>query len=231
MKDMYKKLKLSALGKVIPEPELRKKILIRGSHFNTLLRLLQQTDWSQTPVYHQFLRNGRWKHEDTSVYSEIELQYNLSYINKLINNENVDELTKNEMCDTIKEYTVKTMHTLEVLMNQCNMMYYFEKIATKYGGIELNLDQLEKLMSRCLKQYTLIDSFINIFKLIHKKEVSPFGVCNPTAEDRPEGPARREHQRAGEGGHQRTAQGEPHYQHFQLQGEDQLELKRYADLI
>ena len=172
MKDMYKKLKLSALGKVIPEPEQRKKILIRGSHFNTLLRLLQQTDWSQTPVYHQFLRNGRWKHEDSSVYSEIELQYNLSYINGLVNNENVDELTKNEMADIMKEYNIKTMHTLEVLMNQCNMMYYFEKIATKYGGRELTLDQLEKLMSRCLKQYSLIDSFMNIFKLIHKKEVS-----------------------------------------------------------
>lgn len=117
MKDMYKKLKLSALGKVIPEPEQRKKILIRGSHFNTLLRLLQQTDWSQTPVYHQFLRNGRWKHEDSSVYSEIELQYNLSYINGLVNNENVDELTKNEMADIMKEYNIKTMHTLEVLMN------------------------------------------------------------------------------------------------------------------
>mmetsp|Transcript_5194 Transcript_5194/g.8030 ORF Transcript_5194/g.8030 Transcript_5194/m.8030 type:complete len:88 (+) Transcript_5194:4220-4483(+) len=63
-KDINWKIKLSALGKKIPDVQERKKILIKGSHFNTLLKLQQQTDWSRTPVYHQFLRNGRWKHED-----------------------------------------------------------------------------------------------------------------------------------------------------------------------
>ena len=60
LKDMNWKLKLSALGRVIPDIEQRKKILFKGSHFNTLLRLLRSTDWSQTPVYYQFIRNGRW---------------------------------------------------------------------------------------------------------------------------------------------------------------------------
>ena len=68
-KDMNWKLRLSALGRVIPDVEQRKKILFKGSHFNTLLRLLRATDWSQTPVYYQFVRNGRWQHEDARIYS------------------------------------------------------------------------------------------------------------------------------------------------------------------
>lgn len=51
-KDINWKIKLSALGKKIPDIKLRKKILIKGSHFNTLLKLLKSTDWSRTPVYH-----------------------------------------------------------------------------------------------------------------------------------------------------------------------------------
>ena len=63
-KDINWKLKLSALGKVIPDINKRKKLLVKGSHFNTLLKLLRQTDWAKTPVFFQFQRNGRWKHED-----------------------------------------------------------------------------------------------------------------------------------------------------------------------
>ena len=66
-RDINWKIKLTALGKVIPDVTTRKKILLRGSHFNTLLKLLKQTDWARTPIYHQFLRNGRWKHEDEPV--------------------------------------------------------------------------------------------------------------------------------------------------------------------
>ena len=91
-KDINWKLQLSALGKKIPDIKERKKILIKGSHFNTLLKLLKQTDWSRTPVYHQFLRNGRWKHEDDQIYSEIELKYNQSIITKFINGMNATEL-------------------------------------------------------------------------------------------------------------------------------------------
>lgn len=50
-KDINWKLKLSALGKKIPDVKKRKKILIKHSHLNTLKRLLKGTDWSQTPVY------------------------------------------------------------------------------------------------------------------------------------------------------------------------------------
>ena len=86
-KDINWKIKLTALGKVIPDVKTRKKILMRGSHFNALLDMLKGTDWARTPIYHQYLRNGRWKHEDDQIYSEIELQYNISYLNKVENNE------------------------------------------------------------------------------------------------------------------------------------------------
>ena len=64
------------------------------------------------------------------------------------------------------------MHTLEVLMNQLNMMYYWEKVRLMFIDQEPTVVQLQKLMSRCLKLYNKIDSFIKIFKLIAKKEVS-----------------------------------------------------------
>ena len=50
-KDINWKIKLSALGKQVPDVKERKKILIKGSHFNTLLKILRQTDWSSTQVY------------------------------------------------------------------------------------------------------------------------------------------------------------------------------------
>jgi hypothetical protein len=62
------------------------------------------------------------------------------------------------------------MHTMEVLMSQINLMYYCEKVRLDFADKEPNLEQLEKLMSRTLKTYYAIDSFCNIFKLIHKKE-------------------------------------------------------------
>jgi hypothetical protein len=136
---------LSALGKKIPDIKERKKILIKGSHFNTLLKLLKQTDWSRTPVYHQFLRNGRWKHEDDKIYSEIELKYNISYINKCISNMNAAELKEkyeDEQKMIAEKYYNKTMHTLEVLMNQLNMMYFWEKIRLMFIDQDPSLIQL-----------------------------------------------------------------------------------------
>ena len=111
-KDCDWKLKLSALGKIIPDMQQRKKILIKASHLNTLFRLLKCTDWSQTPVYYQFLRNGRWKHEDDNIYSEIELQYNISYINKLINGENKEQILIESEQEINQKYLAKTMQTL-----------------------------------------------------------------------------------------------------------------------
>ena len=109
------------------------------------MKLLKQTDWSRTPVYHQFLRNGRWKHEDNNIYSEIELKYNVSYINKHISNMNAAELKdkyQDEQKMIAEKYYEKTMHTLEVLMNQMNMMYYWEKIRLMFVDQDPSLLQL-----------------------------------------------------------------------------------------
>jgi len=62
------------------------------------------------------------------------------------------------------------------------MMYYYEKLKFKLrmllershrvdGAPKMpNLSLLEKLMSRCLKLYRMIDDFMKIFKLITMKE-------------------------------------------------------------
>ena len=70
------------------------------------------------------------------------------------------------------------MHTLEVLMNQLNMMYYWEKIRFYFKNISPSLDQLSKLMNRILKLYVLIDNFMKIFKIIEKIEVSNIRIFN-----------------------------------------------------
>ena len=139
---------------------------MKGSQFNLLLKILKSTDWASTPIYHQFQRNGRWKHEDDKIYSDIELQYNISYLKKFVNHENQEEVNDNEAKNLVDKYFSKTMHTLEVLMNQMNMMYYLEKIRIMFIDQDPSLIQLQKLMSRCLKLYHQIDSFIKIFKLI-----------------------------------------------------------------
>jgi hypothetical protein len=51
-----------------------------------------------------------------------------------------------------------------------NMMYHFEKIKLEYSDRDPSIEEIEKLMNRCDKLYSMIDSFVNIFKLIHKKE-------------------------------------------------------------
>jgi len=76
------------------------------------------------------------------------------------------------------------MHTLEVLMNQLNMMYYWEKVRLMFIDQEPTVAQLQKLMSRCVKLYTKIDSFIKIFKMIAKKEVSIFHIFQIHTDDR-----------------------------------------------
>ena len=95
---------------------------MKGSQFNLLLKILKSTDWASTPIYHQFQRNGRWKNEDDKISSDIELQYNISYLNKFFNNENQEKQNDYEAKNLIDKYFIKKMHTLEVLMIQMNMM-------------------------------------------------------------------------------------------------------------
>jgi len=76
----------------------------------------------------------------------------------------------------IQKHWGKTIYTLQKLMCQMNMMYFFEKLKIQFQNREVSqpgqrppLYYLEKLMSRCLKLYEQIDSFIKIFKLIEVK--------------------------------------------------------------
>lgn len=225
------KLKLSALGKVIPDVRQRKKILIKASHLNTLFRLLKSTDWSQTPVYYQFLRNGRWKHEDDNIYSEIELQYNISYINKLITGANKEQIQLETATEINEKYLAKTMQTLQVLMNQMNMMYFWEKLRLEYGDQDvLDLFTLSKLQSRCVKLYKMIDQFVDVFKLISKREVSitlygGFNICLFFIATRNKGRTRRDFERTQQDSDQPAVLGEPRAaQLVHLQRQSRLEL-------
>ena len=90
------KFKLSALGKKIPDESERRRRLKKASYFNKLLNLLKTTDWSRTPIYFQFLRNGKWVHEDPKIYSEIEMKYLSSSLQAMINNANNKEFNEFE---------------------------------------------------------------------------------------------------------------------------------------
>jgi hypothetical protein len=88
------------------------------------------------------MKNGRWKHEDDNIYSDLEIKYHISYLNKFVNNENRDEIDQHDALPILDRYLEKTMHTLEVLMNQLNMMYYWEKIRLMFTDQIPTLAQL-----------------------------------------------------------------------------------------
>ena len=138
--DIASKFKRSALGKVIPDENERRKRLANISALNKLLKILQYTDWSKTPVYRQFIRNGRWKHEDPKLYSDQELKLLTTSLKAMLNGNNDEEFIEKEGQVILKKHTSKTLHTLEVLMNQMNMMYYWEKIRLHFLNKTPTLD-------------------------------------------------------------------------------------------
>lgn len=105
-------VKYCTIGKKIPNPEKRQDTLVREIHFDTLLRILRQTDWLKAPVYEQFDRNGRWKHDDDTVYSEIEIKYLISSLTKMVNDAKYEEFSKNEGVAIIEKHWDKTVVTL-----------------------------------------------------------------------------------------------------------------------
>ena len=161
------KMKLQELGQTIPDVNDRKKVILQNQHFSSLLDALKNTDWSQTPIYFQYLRSGRYINENENIFSEVELQYYISFLNKVDEN-----LQREEEVTLVDTFYNKTMLTLEELMCQLNMMYYMEKIRLMHVDVELKIHHLLKLMSRCLKLYKKIDQFVKIFKLIDKKDES-----------------------------------------------------------
>jgi len=128
-----------------------------------------------------FKEHGRWKHEDDAIYSEIELKYLYSSLTSMVdeNDPNSAEFEQTEGLAIINKHWVKTVNTLQKLMNTMNMMYYFQKLKILYDecdkpGKRPSIGLLEKTMNRCFKLYQMIDDFMKIFKLIQVREVSTF---------------------------------------------------------
>lgn len=95
------------------------------------MRVLRQTDWARAPIYEKFLKHGRWKHDDPNTYSEIEIKYLISSMTKMATSEQYKEFAENEGVAIIEKHWEKTVNTLRALMNQMNMMYFFEKLKIK----------------------------------------------------------------------------------------------------
>jgi len=84
------------IGKKIANPKMRKEVLVKEIHFDTLFRILKETDWCRTPVYDQYIDNKRWIHSDENIYSELEIKYLQSSMSKMVNDANYDELNETE---------------------------------------------------------------------------------------------------------------------------------------
>ena len=69
------------------------------------------------------------------IYSEIEIQYLLSYLTKMASADNYKEFNEVEGVAIIDKHWVKTVDTLKKLMNQMNMMYYYEKLKVKINEL------------------------------------------------------------------------------------------------
>jgi hypothetical protein len=167
-----------------PRKSKKKKELSGAMLLEQLLRQLKRVDWAESPVYKQYLEHGRWKHTDEEIYSEIEIKYLSSTLQTMMTKEekNQEEFDKEEGPAIINKHWDKTILTLQRLMLQMNLTYYFERFRLKLKLLLErslsnqsknrlpNLHLLEKLMARCLKMYEMIDHFMKVFKLIHHKE-------------------------------------------------------------
>ena len=67
-----------------------------------------------------------------------------------------------------KSYFKIGSHTLEYLMNICNLKEYYAKVKLNYS--DDNLANSIKTLIRIKKMYRIIDSLASIFKLIKQKE-------------------------------------------------------------
>lgn len=73
--DVNFRFRRTTAGLEVPDYEARKARLLQHSYLNQQLMALKSTDWADSPIYHQFRRNGYLKHEDSSIFSDIELKY------------------------------------------------------------------------------------------------------------------------------------------------------------
>ena len=176
--DLVSKKRLVA-GKQL-SPEKKNKALMKEIPMDNLYRTLKATDWAKTTLYKIYQQHKRWIHNDESIFSETELKYLVSSLpNREMQNNDIkfEEFDKDEGVKIVDKNWDKTTNTLQLLMSHFNMMFYFEKLKLKINdlnkkGKRPSLIHLEKMMSRCLKIYVMIDEFFKIFKLIDQKQVS-----------------------------------------------------------
>lgn len=173
-----------SIGKKKQKKKIPKDVFVKEIHFDTLLRILRETDWMKTPLYRKYKEYGRWINDEdlndpaNDIYSEIEVSYLASTLNHMINkSQTIQEFNEAEGQAIIKKHWAKTMNTIKKLMLEMNMMYYWEKLKMHYAKFDdpenrPKIQNLEKLLLRCKKLYDQINSFMKIFKLIDIKYVS-----------------------------------------------------------
>lgn len=105
-------LRYCTVGKKIPNPKTRKETLVKEIHFDTLLRILKQTDWQKTPVFELYREHGRWKHTDDTIYSEMEIKYLISTMTHMVKEPQYEDFNQNEGQLIIEKHWGKTVRTL-----------------------------------------------------------------------------------------------------------------------
>jgi hypothetical protein len=173
-KDLSWRFRTSCRGKQVPAFEPRAKRLFANSYQHKLIKALRDSDWHRSPLCQHFMQNGVRKHEDPTIFSHVELKYLQSSLHSMITKTNEQEFNETEGKEIIHVNFKKTMKTLEVLMNQVNMQCYFDRLKAFFGDSKPDMSQLDKLITRCLKLYLMIDNFFTIFKMIALKEKIEF---------------------------------------------------------
>ena len=57
-----------------------------------------------------------------------------------------------------------------MLMNHLNMKYFWNRLHLYFSGREPELEELSKIMNRCIKLYDCVNDLMKIFKFIEKFE-------------------------------------------------------------
>lgn len=121
-------VRFTSVGPVKAARRAQKKAMLDEVHFDTLYKMLKQCDWAKTIVYDKYTQYGRWNNEDEETYSEIELRYLKTSLRHMTNDIAVQEFDADEGKAIVQKHWDKVFMTLERLMTQMNMLYFFEKL-------------------------------------------------------------------------------------------------------
>ena len=121
-------------------------------------------------MYYQYMKNGgRWIHVDNTIYSEGELRVYAKTLEGMITQANSKEFNANEGKEILKKHVEKTFTTLDHLCTQTNLNYFYQRSKIIYEDAPV-VESLMQLMTRCIKLYMLVDSFMKVFNLLAKKD-------------------------------------------------------------